>query len=875
MNKFTFIFLFLLVITLVPFVSAGTFDDCAIYGNCQTASIVTALNYSILNVNNSQYLQGLTPAQVAALFDNSGLVPYTGAVSNVDIGNHNLTLNRTFLWSDGVGARDLWQINDVSGDGFKMQYLYNFHVLNDDWLVFNKVDGNDPDPDGGIAFMMTNSTGWNKSIIEIDGYGLANFTNYQVATTSGISSGAVYVKSNGSTTNTTTVTITSAAGNENATILFEETDVQRASIEYSGRFSDLNFWSKYADGAEDIMFSCNTRSNACRFPTGNVSMTYNLYVSGNITGLENTSGKYLVGDGRWITNINTTNSTYASYNDTGLIRNWSGDGIYVPYTGATDDVVLGSHNLTAGGTALFVRYQIGSSRVGIGTTSPSSSTKLHVSVDTSSFFPTISSVTDMLLSDTSTSTDAAIFSIIGGNGTTGTSTINFGDQNDEDAGAISYKHDNNSLNFRINTTADKVIFNDTGIFSNGNVTVAQDVLIAGYLFGGSPVKIAGGLNITSGLIYGNGSQLTDIPVNWVTIANGTLYFSSNPFGFYNSTNTPPASNPFNQVLNTTSNVKFNDINSTGNFTGNIIYGGMKWESSNPDDASQWLVSPVMSTAGVFYNFSNATAGFSLQAPNLNGFSFINGNALVAQVAGLYKFDGTCDYYTKSSSHKEMTLYVNGIATNFTTHRTAPRSQELQPVSVQNVTPMTPMVFASDLLYDDGSGLLFSELSTVGPKLDANFTFQLTYAENPLTVNFGGYYLGSDAHEIYVLAWNYTGSKWVNLSTQSTDIPNSGLVPYTKTWKFPDTNQNEIHDFMNSTYAVKIRIRHQENGGTNTHRLFVDKLTLQRRRTFDRQTITGFARLNVGDTAWVMMAQDFDNALVEVQRFNVNLIRVGN
>jgi len=138
-------------------------------------------------------------------------------------------------------------------------------------------------PDGGIGFMMTNSTGWNRTILKLDGYSLANFTDYQVATTSGISSGAVYVKSNGSTTNTTTVIITSASGNENATIEFRETDVKRASIEYSGLFSDLNFWSKYADGAEDIMFSCNTRTNACKFPTGNVSMNYNLNVSGTTT----------------------------------------------------------------------------------------------------------------------------------------------------------------------------------------------------------------------------------------------------------------------------------------------------------------------------------------------------------------------------------------------------------------------------------------------------------------------------------------------------------------------------------------------------------------------------------------------------------------
>lgn len=48
-------------------------------------------NGSQINVNNSQFLQSLTPQQVADLFDDSGLIPYTGATSNVDLGTYDLT----------------------------------------------------------------------------------------------------------------------------------------------------------------------------------------------------------------------------------------------------------------------------------------------------------------------------------------------------------------------------------------------------------------------------------------------------------------------------------------------------------------------------------------------------------------------------------------------------------------------------------------------------------------------------------------------------------------------------------------------------------------------------------------------------------------
>ena len=322
------------------------------------------------------------------------------------------------------------------------------------------------------------------------------------------------------------------------------------------------------------------------------------------------------------------------------------------------------------------------------------------------------------------------------------------------------------------------------------------------------------------------------------------------------------------------NANFTDqnITTTGNVKGNMIYGGMKWESSDADNSANWLVSPIMTTAGTFYNFSNSTPRFSLTAPNLNGFTFVNGNALTAQVSGLYKFDGTCDYYTKSNAHTDMTLFVNGVETNFSTHRTAPKSLNIQPISIQNVTTMS--VFASDLLYADGTGLTFNELNGGLPVLDANFTFNLTQITNPLFITFSGYYLGSDSHEIEVTVWNFTSKAWVNVRTATKDIPHSGLIPYTQTWKFPDSTQDTRRDFINSTGAVIVRIQHTSNG-VSSHVLFVDAFTLQERRVFDRQTITGFARINAGDTAWVMMKKDFNDAQSLIQRFNVNLIRVGD
>lgn len=68
------------------------------------------------------------------------------------------------------------------------------------------------------------------------------------------------------------------------------------------------------------------------------------------------------------------NDTYATFNKT------FADGLYVPYTGATQNVNLGNNNFTVNGTTLHVDVNTG--RVGIGTTSPTS--KLHIRDDSGS-----------------------------------------------------------------------------------------------------------------------------------------------------------------------------------------------------------------------------------------------------------------------------------------------------------------------------------------------------------------------------------------------------------------------------------------------------------------------------------------------------------
>ena len=113
------ILIFFLAILLIGFISAESMG----YGK-PTDSINYGANYSI-NVNNTNYLQGYTPTTlkdwiqglfelVFVKFDNivdtvgnwsadkGDYIPYTGANQNVDLGNNNLTLNKTLNISGGV-----------------------------------------------------------------------------------------------------------------------------------------------------------------------------------------------------------------------------------------------------------------------------------------------------------------------------------------------------------------------------------------------------------------------------------------------------------------------------------------------------------------------------------------------------------------------------------------------------------------------------------------------------------------------------------------------------------------------------------------------------------------------------------------------------
>jgi hypothetical protein len=99
------IILFCLSLFLFNFVSADTYSDCTVYGNCPKPVSVIEFNNNTGNVNNSALWGGLPVSNL------SSYVPYTGATGNVALGIYNLTTTGRV----GIGTTNPTVALDVTG----------------------------------------------------------------------------------------------------------------------------------------------------------------------------------------------------------------------------------------------------------------------------------------------------------------------------------------------------------------------------------------------------------------------------------------------------------------------------------------------------------------------------------------------------------------------------------------------------------------------------------------------------------------------------------------------------------------------------------------------------------------------------------------
>ena len=145
------------------------------------------------------------------------------------------------------------------------------------------------------------------------------------------------------------------------------------------------------------------------------------------------------------------------------------------------------------GTSASTRLHIDTSgRVGIGTTSPQTSTKgLHVVHDATEGTPSFPDGEVIIAQRNFNSSQGCHIGIIAG--TASESAINFGDKDDSDIGNITYNHSSNHMSFTTNTS-EKMRIDTSGFLFIGQTTRTESVTNGG-------VYIAGDVNVGSTNYY--------------------------------------------------------------------------------------------------------------------------------------------------------------------------------------------------------------------------------------------------------------------------------------------------------------------------------------------------------------------------------------
>jgi hypothetical protein len=118
------------------------------------------------------------------------------------------------------------------------------------------------------------------------------------------------------------------------------------------------------------------------------------------------------------------------------------------------------------GIAFTVKDDGENGTVGIGTNSPAANTKLHV-VESAGTTPSINAGTVGLFQQNSGSSNWASVAIL--SGTSGVSTLDFGDENDQDVGSIDYSNSDNSMRFLTNTS-ERLRINSNGKIGIGTTS---------------------------------------------------------------------------------------------------------------------------------------------------------------------------------------------------------------------------------------------------------------------------------------------------------------------------------------------------------------------------------------------------------------------
>ena len=215
------------------------------------------------------------------------------------------------------------------------------------------------------------------------------------------------------------------------------------------------------------------------------------------------------------------------FSESGDGQNYAGGTIGFVRTGSNSigDLVFGTRGSAGDSTTVATeRMRIDSSgNVGIGTSSPDTSAKLHVLYSGSSIISDPISQAGIVLER---GNGAVGFNLITPNTSAG--YLNFGDPEDSNAGRIWYDHSSNFMGFGTNNSAERMRIDSSGNVGIGTSLPSYKLTVSGYSNSNSANKLAiGGTADYQALLSMDSSNEVFTVENTTDYANGGINFKVN------------------------------------------------------------------------------------------------------------------------------------------------------------------------------------------------------------------------------------------------------------------------------------------------------------------------------------------------------------
>lgn len=358
MKKVLLLFLFsIFLVSTINLIDAGVYSSCEIYGNCKTnpSTVPSSVNYSVINTNNSQYLQGYTPATLYTYFES--------LFDNIYCKLTGCTMNSS---NSGIN-----QVNHIQFN-ITPSAITNAEGL----LKWNPTDGTlDLGMQGGTITQQIGQEMFTKVRNEA---GYETISNGQVVYIYGRTGVYPDVKKARSDNESTSMVIGVATEDLLSPSFGYITTmgyVRGIKTDYSG---DGIWGTTWAEG--DLLYVSKTDAGV--LTNVEPSVPHHSDIIGTVGVISSNQGSILVNINTHKTFEELTDVDGTPLNTTGQIAVWNEtagyfdfnyninnlSSIYVPYTGANQNVDLGNNNFQVDTKTLFVNAS--SHKVGIGVTNP-------------------------------------------------------------------------------------------------------------------------------------------------------------------------------------------------------------------------------------------------------------------------------------------------------------------------------------------------------------------------------------------------------------------------------------------------------------------------------------------------------------------------